>query len=120
MLVSLDSATELLVWGALLHLAVDWLGQNVWIADHKASLRHPAGWLHAGMHALAFAIIFPLGAAIALGALHLAIDSRRPLAWLRRFVSQPEEGPIAISVHIWRDQTLHLMSIGVVALVVAG
>jgi hypothetical protein len=36
-------ATELLVWGGLVHLVVDWLFQSEWIAEHKADLRHPAG-----------------------------------------------------------------------------
>lgn len=64
MLIGLDSATELLVWGATIHLVIDWLGQNEWMADHKCDLRSPAGWAHAGAHGLGAAIIFPLPAAL--------------------------------------------------------
>lgn len=114
------SAAELLVWGVVIHLIVDWLGQNEWIALNKTSLRHPAGYLHAGMHALALWIVFPLGAAAALGAAHLLIDTRRPLALWARVMSQPSEGPEAFTIHVWRDQTLHVAVIAATALVVGG
>jgi hypothetical protein len=120
MLVDDLSATELLVWGAILHLFVDWLLQNEWMADHKLDLRHPAGYVHASLHLIALAIIFPLGAALALAVAHLLIDTRRPLGWWSQVCSQPQDlGPIAISVHIWRDQTLHLTTIAIAALIVA-
>jgi hypothetical protein len=113
------TATELLVWGAIVHLAVDWLLQNNWIAVHKSSLRHPAAYVHAGSHGAALLLVFAPPAAIAVGVAHLLIDTRRPLRWWARLVSQPAEGPVAVSVHIWRDQTLHLLTIALAALLSA-
>jgi hypothetical protein len=108
--------TDLLVWGAALHLAVDWLTQNEWIAANKHQLVHPAGYLHATGHAAAQSLVFPSVHAVALGAAHLVIDTRQPLKLWKKVVSQPEEGAAALSVSIWRDQTAHLVSIAVAAL----
>lgn len=113
------SATQLLVWGAFVHLIVDWLFQNEWIAENKTSLRHPAGYVHAGVHGLAMLLVFPPLAAVALGVAHLLIDTRRPLTWWAKVMSQTVEGPIAAPVHIWRDQTLHIATIGVAAAIAA-
>jgi hypothetical protein len=109
-------ATDLLVWGATLHLAVDWLTQNEWMADHKHRLVHPAGYVHAGGHAAAQWLVFPAPWAAALGVAHLVIDTRQPLKLWTKVVSQPEEGPAAMPIRIWRDQTAHVMSIAVAAL----
>jgi hypothetical protein len=114
------TATELLVWGSAIHLTVDWLFQNEWIALNKMSLRHPSAWIHAGLHAAGMAIIFPVWAALALGLVHLLIDTRKPLQWWSRLVSQTTAGPIALDVHMWRDQTLHVATIAVAALIVGG
>lgn len=114
------TATELLVWGLVLHLVVDWMFQNVWIAENKSDLRHPAGWVHAGAHGLAMLLIFPWWAALGLAVAHLLIDTRYPLRWWARVVSQAEDGPMAVAVHLWRDQTLHVMTVAVAALIVAG
>jgi hypothetical protein len=110
------TATDLLVWGTAVHLAVDWLTQNEWIAANKHQLIHPAGYLHAGGHAAAQSLVFPAGWAAALGAAHLVIDTRQPLQLWEKVVSQPEHGPTAIAVSIWRDQTAHIVSIAVAAL----
>jgi hypothetical protein len=112
------NATALLVWGALAHLIVDWLFQNAWLAEHKSSLRHPAAYVHAAAHALGLVLVFPPLAALGLGATHLLIDTRRPLAWWARLISQTDDGPIAVPIRIWRDQTLHLATIGAAALLV--
>ena len=109
------NATELLVWGALVHLVVDWLFQNEWIAENKVSLRHPAGYVHAAAHTLALLLVFPVAGAVALGVAHLLIDTRRPLMWWARVMSQTTTGPIAAPIHIWRDQTLHLATIAIAA-----
>ena len=118
MLVHDLTATELLIWGVALHLVVDWLLQSEWMADHKPDLRHPAGWVHAGLHGLALAVIFPAAAAAVLALAHLLIDTRRPLSWWGRVCTQPQEGPVAITIHIWRDQALHVATIAVAALAV--
>jgi hypothetical protein len=108
--------TDLLVWGAAVHLAVDWLTQNEWIAANKHQLVHPAGYLHAGGHLAAQSLVFPSGWAAALGAAHLVIDTRQPLRLWKKVVSQPEQGATAVAVSIWRDQTAHLVTIAVAAL----
>jgi hypothetical protein len=112
-------ATDLLVWGALVHLVVDWLFQNEWIARHKADLAHPAGYLHAAAHGVALVLVFPPLAALALAAAHLIIDTRAPLRWWARVMSQPPDGEVAFTVHVFRDQALHLAVIGAAALIVA-
>ena len=113
------SATELLVWGTVIHLVVDWLFQNEWIATHKTNLRHPAGYVHAGGHGLALLLVFPPLGALGLAVAHFVIDTRRPLEWWAGVMSQTTTGPIAIPVHIWRDQTLHIAVIAVAALIAA-
>jgi hypothetical protein len=113
------SATELVVWGSVLHLVVDWLFQNRWIAENKYRSGHPSGYLHAVLQGLAMLIVFPPVAALALAVAHFVIDTRKPLEWWARLVDQPESGPVAVSVHIWRDQALHIATIAVAALIVA-
>ncbi|GAC1320569.1 MAG: hypothetical protein NVSMB25_13160 [Thermoleophilaceae bacterium] len=110
------TATDLFVWGAAVHLAVDWLTQNEWVAAHKHRLVHPAGYLHAGGHGTAQWLVFPAPYAAALGGAHLLIDTRQPLRLWTKIVSQPDAGPAAVPVSIWRDQTAHLVSIAVAAL----
>ena len=86
---SSPTRTELLVWGAALHLAVDWLGQNEWIADHKHRLVHPAGYVHAAAHGGAQALLFPAPYAAALGLAHLVTDTRQPLRLWKRSSRTP-------------------------------
>lgn len=89
------SASELLIWGLVIHLMVDWLFQNNWMAQnkmerrypHKVDLdtgavtsapwwdRHPAAYAHAGLHGLWLSWIFGW-AAIPLAFAHLIIDCR--------------------------------------------
>jgi len=113
------SATELLAWGAIVHLAVDWLLQNEWMAENKASLRHPAAYVHSGLHAAALLLVFPPLAALALGVAHLLIDTRKPLEWWARVLGQTVEGDVAVPLAIWRDQVLHLTTIALAALIVS-
>ena len=120
MILPSDSATELLVWGTVVHLVVDWLLQNEWIAQNKTSLRHPAGYIHAAVHGVALALVFPWLAALVLGLVHLFIDTRQPLAWWAQVMSQTQGGDVGASVHIWRDQALHIAVIAAAALIVAG
>jgi hypothetical protein len=108
--------TDLLVWGATIHLAVDWLTQNEWIALHKHRVVHPAGYLHAGVHGAAQWLVFPAPYAAALGVAHQLIDTRQPLRLWEKVISEPENGATAVSVRIARDQTAHLVSIAVAAL----
>jgi hypothetical protein len=64
-------------------------------------------------------LVFPAPAAAALGVAHLVIDTRVPLRAWARLVSAPDEGALSIDVHIWRDQTAHIASVALAALIVA-
>ncbi len=109
-------ATELLVWGSAVHLVVDWLGQNEWIADNKDRVAHPAGYVHASAHGAAQMLVFRPRIAAALGAAHLLIDSRRPLSWWSKLVAVPNDDHAAAEIQIWRDQVAHLACIALAAL----
>ena len=111
-------AIELVVWVTVVHLVVDWLLQNDWIAEHKADLRHPAGYIHAGSHGLGLLLVFPPLAALALAVVHLLIDTRKPLQWWAKVMSQRDTGPEGVSLAIWRDQALHIATIAAAALIV--
>ncbi len=113
------TAVELVVWGTVIHLVVDWLFQNDWIADNKANLRHPAGYVHAGLHGVGLLLVFPPLAALALAVVHLLIDTRKPLELWSRVIGQTTEGAVAVPLLIWRDQVLHVTTIAVAALIVS-
>jgi len=116
-------SADLLVWGAVLHLMVDWLGQNEWVAVNKPNLRHPAGWVHAGMHGAVQLLLFPWWAALGIGLAHLLIDTRRPVAWWSTFIRQTQPGgggfDLGADVRIWADQVWHIGVIAIAALLVA-
>ena len=97
--------------GLVVHLLVDWLLQNDWMARNKVKLTHPAIWVHAGLHAgfLGVALGWPGG--LALGIVHLLIDTRVPLRLWRRIFGQTTVGPTAMHTLIWADQALHILSI---------
>jgi len=113
------SATDYLAWGMVAHVVADWLLQNDWMARNKASLRHPAAWVHSSIHGAALALVFPWPAAAGLAIAHLLIDTRRPLALWRRFFRQTEEGRIALHVALWGDQVAHVAAIAAAALLLA-
>lgn len=100
-------ATVTAFWGVTIHLIVDWLLQNHWMATYKASLKHSAAWVHAGMHTIALLLVFPPVYALAIGVVHLLIDTRVPLAWWRKTYRQTREGEVALHVAIWGDQVAH-------------
>jgi hypothetical protein len=112
------SAVELVVWGSVVHLVVDWLLQNEWMADNKTSLRHPSAYVHAGLHGGALLLVFPPLAALALAVVHLLIDTRKPLEWWASVFAQTTEGPVGVTLMIWRDQALHIGTIAAAALIV--
>jgi hypothetical protein len=116
-------ATVLLVWGAVLHLLVDWLLQNDWQALNKTSLAHPAAWVHAGMHGAVQLLVFPWWAALLIGVTHLLIDTRRPVAWWSRMIHQTQPSgasfDIGAAVRMNVDQVWHVGVIALAALVVA-
>ena len=97
--------------GLTAHLVADWILQNDWMARNKMSLRHPAAWTHAAIHAgcLALALGWPAG--LGLGFIHLLIDTRVPVAWWMRNFKKCDQSPEAVLVAIWLDQTLHIVCI---------
>lgn len=107
------------MWGIVVHFVVDWLFQNQWMALNKTSLRHPAGYVHAGLHGLVLLLVFPPLAALALAVAHLLIDTRKPLEWWAKVMTQTPTGAEAFTIHLWRDQALHVATLGLAALIVA-
>lgn len=116
----MDSVTVTAFWGVTIHLIVDWLLQNHWMAANKANPAHPAGYVHSGLHAVALALVFPAPYAIAIGVIHFLIDTRVPLAAWRVIFRQTREGEIALHVAIWGDQVTHWAVICVAALMLGG
>jgi hypothetical protein len=112
------NSDSLLLWGIVSHLIADWLLQNHWMATNKMSLRHPAAWVHSGIHLIAMLLVFPPFAAFLLFIIHLLIDTRIPLAWWRKTFKQTQEGDVALHVAIWGDQVAHIACIAVAALIV--
>jgi hypothetical protein len=128
------SATELVVWGVVLHLVADWPLQSDWMAQKKSNLRHPAGYVHAGIHGLLFAVIFGW-AAIPLAVSHLLIDTRKPIdLWMRMMCQKEPSGlkvgsaegmdpPIVVVdmgmwVKLMMDQVFHIICVAIAALLV--
>jgi hypothetical protein len=113
-------ATSLLLWGIVIHLLLDWLGQNDWMARYKSSLKHPASWVHSGIHLIGLLLIFPWYAAFSIAVVHLLIDLRAPLVWWRKIYRQTREGDVALHVALWSDQVAHITVLAVAALLVGG
>lgn len=160
------SASDILVWGIVLHLIADWPLQNDWMANNKMKraklgeipgdgmtrapsrmhpyslwfIRHPAAYVHAGIHGVFLAFIFGW-VAIPLAILHLIIDTRVPIVWWSTKVikqTQPKnyrvvedildpdnyyvkEAPLydlGLEVRFWTDQVFHIACIAVAALLV--
>jgi hypothetical protein len=116
--------TDLLLWGIVIHLFCDWILQNDWQARNKSSLKHPAAYVHSGIHLAGLSLLvffgvpwyFPVIVAIT----HILIDTRKPLAWWRSFFKQTTEGPVALDVALWSDQVAHITVLAIVALIIGG
>ena len=106
----------MLINGIVAHLIADWIFQNDWMARNKTSLRHPAAWVHAGIHLVAMLFVFPLGTAVFIAITHLLIDTRKPVQFWQRIFRQTTTGTIGLTVSIWVDQVFHIT---VIALAVA-
>lgn len=109
-------STQLAFWGVTVHLVIDWLFQNEWMAVNKANLRHPAGWVHAGLHFVGLTFVFPVQWALFIAAIHLLVDTRKPLIWWRKTYRQTVAGAAALHVAMWGDQVVHWAVICLVAL----
>jgi len=99
--------------GLVAHLVADWILQNDWMARNKTSLRHPAAWTHAAIHALCLGIALGWLAGLVLGITHLLIDTRVPVAWWIRVFKKSDQAREAVSIAIWLDQTLHIVCIAI-------
>lgn len=109
-------STTLAFWGVTIHLIVDWLLQNDWMAVNKSNLKHFAAWVHSGLHMIALALIFPYPYNVLIAVIHLLIDTRKPLIWWRSVFRQTRKGDVALHVAIWSDQVVHWMVICLAAL----
>lgn len=106
-------ATGLMVWGLVVHLVADWMLQSDWMATNKARRRprkplpeplglsevpraeyawydrHPAAYVHAGIHGVLLALVFGW-VALPLALVHLVIDTRTPVVWWSRLIRQTQ------------------------------
>lgn len=152
------SASELMIWGFVLHLIADVMLQSSWMADNKMERRrriksipvdeqtvqitkdsrwwdrHPAAYVHAGIHVFALSFIFGW-AGILLGIAHLIIDCRWIVAKWSKLVGQtpstvfmvtnPNTGKkvalmdMGTIVRMGLDQVFHIVCIAVAALLIA-
>jgi hypothetical protein len=93
------------------HLVADWLLQNEWMSNNKTSLRHPASWVHSGIHFLCLLLVMPWAFAMLVALIHLLVDTRVPLAWWRRIYRQTSDpqNPAFVSFAMWQDQVVHIL-----------
>lgn len=111
-----DSAT-ILVWGVMVHLIADWLLQTDWMALNKVNLRHPAAWVHSGIHTLLYLLVFSWYLALLIGITHLLIDTRVPVRWWIQNVKKMPDGSNSTAVEMVIDQVFHITVLAAVALV---
>lgn len=113
--------TDLFIRGLVAHIVADWFAQNEWMALNKTSLKHPAAYVHSGIHLLAALFVFPWPVAVVLGIAHLFIDTRKPLQWWRGLIKQTNDpaNPVFISFAMWQDQMAHVLCIAAAAWFVA-
>jgi hypothetical protein len=105
------SASDMVIWGIVLHLIADWPLQNDWMANNKAKriqrynpttrtgergtpytswwLRHPAAFIHAFIHIFCLSFVFGWAAFI-IGFVHLLIDTRTPVVWWSKLIRQTQ------------------------------
>lgn len=121
----LTAGATIFVWSLLIHAFVDWFLQSNWQAQNKSSLKHPASWIHSGLHFVFMLIVFPWYLAAFVAVTHLVIDIRKPLVWWRKMARQCQmENPEiysrndmnAMHVAFWQDQMAHWIILGLVSL----
>jgi hypothetical protein len=156
-------ATGLMIWGMVAHFVADWTLQNEWMALNKMKRRtrtwfrewggtktydgpwwdrHPAAYVHAGIHLALLSIVFGWPA-ILLAISHLLIDLRWPVIWWQEMMKQtkPEIGShiviqdehgheqrlkpgelptygIGVIVRIWNDFVWHILVIAIAAILI--
>ena len=110
--------TTLFIWSVFAHVVADWLFQTNWMARYKSNLRHPAGWVHGGIHTLCYLIFLPWHLALLVGIVHILIDTRVPLYWWMRVIKGVDtDSPHFKEIIIWMDQMLHVTVLAIVILV---
>jgi hypothetical protein len=102
------------------HLVADWLLQTNWMVVNKTNLRHPAGWVHAGIHGVCLGVALGWLGGVVLGAVHLLLDTRRPVEWWMRVVKKDEESAEARVIALVVDQVIHLTTIAAWVVMVGG
>jgi hypothetical protein len=91
------------------HLTADWILQNDWMARNKMSLRHPAAWTHGAIHVVLLGLALGWPAGLVLGGVHMLIDTRVPVDWWMRVFKKCTQSPMAASIGLWVDQSVHLL-----------
>lgn len=110
--------TAALIWGLVAHILGDWMLQTDWMATHKTNLRHPAGWVHSGIHFVLMLLIFPWPAALFVAVTHLLIDTRVPVRWWMKNVKRiPSGSPAMLYLDIWMDQVFHVVILVIAVLI---
>lgn len=111
------NALYFLIWGIVAHIVADWFLQNEWMAINKTRWRHPAAWVHSGLHLVALLFVFPPLVAVLLAASHFLIDLRTGLMWWRRRIGQTVDpsNPITMHIQIWQDQGAHVLCLALAA-----
>lgn len=99
--------------GLVATLVADWLLQNDWMARNKTSLRHPAAWVHAGIHALLLGLALGWLAGLVLATIHLIVDTRRPMMFWQKIYQQTTDGLVGTIVKIAADQVMHIVAIAI-------
>lgn len=134
------SASDLMIWGLVAHLIADWPLQNDWMANHKQSLKHPAAYSHAAIHAFCLSLVFGW-AAFFIALVHLLIDTRVPVIFWSMLIGQTQPGnkwvyvesqdprdrrselvpiyDVGLEVRFWTDQVFHIVCIAIAALLVS-
>lgn len=114
------SPTDLLVWAVVIHLVADWPLQTEWMACHKSDLRHPAAWVHSGIHTGLLLLLFAWPMALGIGLSHLLIDTRRPVTWwMNRVKRIGPTAPSYANVELWMNQVFHIMVLAAAVLLIA-
>lgn len=112
--------TDFLVWGVIAHIIIDWFFQNEWQAVNKTNWKHPAAWVHSGLHLIALLFVFPPIFAVCLAISHFLVDLRKPLVWWRKTIKQATDlgNPVTIHVAFWQDQCAHVLCLAIAAVLV--
>ncbi|MFN2139963.1 MAG: DUF3307 domain-containing protein [Candidatus Promineifilaceae bacterium] len=111
---------DVLAWALFIHMFVDLPLQTEWMALNKTNLRHPAAYVHSGLHTLGLLFVFPWWLALSVGISHLLIDTRRPVAWwVEHIKHMPYSTPMFADIEMWLDQVFHIVMIFLATIVVS-